>query len=292
MLICHISKQGHDQSIQRAKELASKRPFYIGFICQVRSLHPGMGLRSMHEQFQPEGIGRDAFIALGLQEGFRLRSIKSPMKTTWSVKNNRYSNLLVAKRFTAVNQLWVSDIFYFPLNGQHYYVVLIMDVYSRRIIGYSVADNLRRENNLKALRMAIQLRGIHNFKQQLIHHSDRGSQYISNDYTNTLDEQGILISMCNNVLENSHMERANGTIKNDYLARWNIQHAKALPKFLKKAVNSYNNRWHKSLKRMSPIEFETYVNELDFKHRPVMEIFTINSHISDNPNQLKLNFDF
>lgn len=289
--MCGISKQGHNQALKRAKELASKLPFYIGFICQIRLLHPGMGLRSMYEQFQPEGIGRDAFIAVGLREGFRLRSIKSPMKTTWSVKNNRYSNLLGAKRFTAVNQLWVSDIFYFPLGDRHYYVVLIMDAYSRRIIGYSVADNLRRENNLNALRMALQLRGIKNFKQQLIHHSDRGGQYISDDYTSTLDEYGIRISMCTNVLENAHMERANGTIKNDYLARWNIKYPKALPKFLIKAVNSYNDRWHKAHDRMSPIEFETYVNELEVEKRPRLEVFTINSHISDNPNQLKFNFD-
>ena len=295
MLICAISKQGHKQALKRAKELVSKVPFYVGFICQVRMIHPGMGLRLMYEQFQPEGIGRDAFIALGLEQGFRLRSIKSPMKTTWSIKSNRYSNLLGSKRFTAVNQLWVSDIFYFPLNGQHYYVVLIMDAYSRRIIGYSVADNLRRENNLKALRMALQLRGIKNYNQQLIHHSDRGSQYISDDYTNTLTEHGIRISMCTNVLENAHMERANGTIKNDYLARWNIQHPKALPKFLEKAVNGYNNRWHKAHEDhqgRSPIEFETYVNELQDELKPVLKVFTINSQISDNPNQLKLNFDF
>ena len=291
LLICHISKQGHDQAVKRAKELESKKPFYVGFICEIRLIHPGMGLRSMHKQFQPEGIGRDAFVALGLQEGFRLRSIKSPMKTTWSVKNNRYANLLGAKWFTAVNQLWVSDIFYFPLNGRHYYVVLIMDAYSRRIIGYSVADNLRRENNLNALSMAIQLRGIKNFKEQLIHHSDRGSQYISDDYTSTLEEHGIRISMCTNVLENAHMERANGTIKNDYLARWNIQFPNQLTKFLRKAVNGYNNRWHTAHDRMSPIEFEIYVNELEVKDKPVLKVFTIHSQNSDNPNQLKLDFD-
>jgi len=286
-----VSKQGHKQAVKRAKELEDKIPFYVGFICEVRLIHPGMGLRSMYKQFQPEGIGRDAFVALGLREGFRLRVIRSPMKTTWSVKTNRYPNLLGAKRFTAVNQLWVSDIFYFPLNGKHYYVVLIMDAYSRRIIGYSVADNLRRENNLNALSMAIQLRGINNFHQQLIHHSDRGSQYISDDYTNTLTDHGIRISMCTNVLENSHMERANGTIKNDYLAGWNIQSPNQLPKFLKKAVNGYNNRWHSAHDRMSPIEFEIYVNELQIEDKPRLEVFTINSQISDNPNQLKLNFD-
>lgn len=291
LLTCNISKQGHSQALKRAKLLKSRLPLYVGFMYEVRELHPGMGLRAMYEQFQPDGIGRDAFIALGLQEGLRLRSIKSPMKTTWSIKSNRYPNLLGQKRFTAVNQVWVSDIFYFPMAGRHFYVVLIMDLYSRRIIGYSVADNLRAENNLKALQMALQLRGINNYEQQLIHHSDRGSQYICEDYTNILNNYGIAISMCTNVLENAHMERANGTIKNDYLGRWTIPSPKALPLFLKRAVNSYNNRWHQSLDKKSPIEFETYVNELEIKNRPVLEVFTINSQISDNPLQLKLNFD-
>lgn len=291
MLLCNISKQGHTKALKRAKELKSKIPFYVGFMYEIRIMHPGMGLRAIYEQFQPEGIGRDAFIALGLAEGLRLRSIKSPTKTTWSVKSNRYPNLLGQKRFTAVNQIWVSDIFYFAINGQHFYIVLIMDLYSRRIIGYSAADNMRAENNLKALQMALHLRGIKNYHNQLIHHSDRGSQYISDDYTSTLEDYGIAISMCTNVLENAHMERANGTIKNGYLARWNITSPKTLPKFLKRAVNNYNNRWHKSLVRKSPIEFETYVNELDSKSRPVLEVFTINKHISENPLQLKLNFD-
>ncbi len=291
MLICHVSKQGHNQALKRAKALKNKIPFYLGFMYEIRQMHPGMGLRSMYKQFQPEGIGRDAFIALGLEEGLRLRSIKSPMKTTWSVKTNRYPNLLGKKRFTAVNQVWVSDIFYFAINGKHFYVVLIMDLYSRRIIGYSAADNMRAENNIKALQMALNLRGIKNYHSQLIHHSDRGSQYISDDYTSILEDYGIAISMCTNVLENAHMERANGTIKNDYLARWNITSPKTLPFFLKKAVNSYNNRWHYSLDRKSPIEFETYVNELDIESRPVLEVFTISNHISENPRQLKLNFD-
>ena len=255
---------------------------------EVRELHPGMGLRKMYEQFEPEGIGRDAFISLGLQEGLRLRSISNPTRTTWSIKSNRYPNLLGGKRFTAVNQIWSSDIFYFQIGTEHHYVVLIMDVYSRRIIGWSAADNLRRENNIRALKMALTLRGVQNFDKQLIHHSDRGSQYISDDYTNLLTSFGIQISMCRDVLENAHMERANGTIKNDYLSRWNINDPATLSKFLDKACTNYNNRIHNSLGKKTPIEFETYVKELSKEQRPCLEIFTINKQISDDPSQLLL----
>lgn len=283
-----ISKQGHWGAVKRAQDLRAKEPCYIGFIMEIREMHPGMGLRTIYEQFKPEGIGRDAFIELGLREGFRLKAMENPQRTTKSIKNKRYINLLEGKRFTDVNQVYVSDIFYFSLNGQHYYVVLLMDVYSRRIIGYSLADNLRAENNVQALNMALTLRGIKNYKNGLIHHSDRGSQYVSDDYTNLLTEFGIQISMCNDVLENAHCERVNGTIKNDYLKRWHIHNLSDLEKRVPMAIENYNNRKHKTL-GMTPIQFETYVKELPLEKRPILEIFTIKQNV-ENSNQLSFNF--
>ncbi|MCB0541084.1 MAG: DDE-type integrase/transposase/recombinase [Lewinellaceae bacterium] len=284
-----ISKQGHMDALKREREQLLKAPLYIGFIEEIREMHPGMGLRKIYEQFEPEGIGRDAFIILGLREGYRLRALESPYKTTYSDKGSQYGNVLIGKRFTNVNQLWVSDLFYFPLGGQHYYVVLIMDVYSRRIIGYSVSDNMRSENNIAALTMALNLRGIDDYNNELIHHSDRGSQYTSTDYTNLLKSYGIRISMCTNVLENAHCERANGTIKNEYLKRWSIQNFGQLKKRVAMAVENYNNRLHNSLK-MTPMVYETYIKDLKEKERPEMEVFTINKML-DNPMQLELQFD-
>ncbi|MEM6724849.1 MAG: DDE-type integrase/transposase/recombinase [Bacteroidota bacterium] len=281
-----ISRQSHFAALQRAVKLRDMEAVYLGLICELRSLHPGMGLRTMYNQFQPEGIGRDAFIALGLRWGFRLRAINNPYRTTHSVKSARYTNLLVGKRFTDVNQVWVSDLFYFSLQDQHWYVVLIMDIYSRRIIGYSVADNMRAENNLAALEMALVLRGVDNYNQELIHHSDRGSQYIAQQYTDTLEGYGIQISMCDNVLENAHIERANGTIKNDYLNRWDIQTPTQLIKSVKMAVNNYNNRLHRSLK-MTPIEFEAHLLTIDQPYRNYMQIFTIDDNqFGEIKNQL------
>lgn len=290
-LLCGISKQGHHQTLERAKALAQKEVVYIGFMLQVREIHPGMGLRTIHEHFRPEGIGRDAFISLGLREGFRLEVVKNHVRTTLSVKNRRYKNLLGGRRFTGVNQLWSSDLFYFRIGDKHYYVVLIMDVYSRRIVGYSVADNMRAENNLSALRMALALRGVSDYEKSLVHHSDRGSQYVSDDYTGLLDDFGILVSMCNDVYENTHIERANGTIKNGYLNRWNIRDEKTLFKFVPRAVAAYNERPHQGLpKKMTPIAFEAYIKELNEEQRPVVEVYTVCNQNSVNPNQLEFNF--
>ncbi len=78
---------------------------------------------------QPDGIGRDAFIVLGLREGYRLKIIENKTRTTYSTKSHRYGNLLGDKKFTGINQLWSSDITYFDCLGRFYYLTFIMDVW-------------------------------------------------------------------------------------------------------------------------------------------------------------------
>lgn len=287
--LCGTSRQGHWDAVGRLERSAAKEPCYVGLIVQVREMHPGMGLRVIYEQFSPEGIGRDAFVALGIREGFRLHTPVNHQRTTYSVKSNRFKNLLVDKWVTGVNQVWVSDLFYFAVDGKHYYVVLLMDVYSRRIVGYSVADNMRAENNLHALDMALSQRGVAKYGGTLIHHSDRGSQYTSDDYTNLLEYREIQISMCANVLENAHSERANGTIKNYYLNGWGIASVGELFKRVPEAVENYNNRVHQSLD-MSPVKYEEHIKTLAPDKRTQMEMFTMKQNVQ-NPNQLSLIFE-
>lgn len=287
-LHCGISKQGHYEAVQREKRRESLALSYLGLMAECRGIHPGMGLRTMYAQLKPEGIGRDAFIALGLREGFRLRALTNAKRTTYAVKNCRYGNLLSEHRFKGINRVWVSDLFYFTKFEKHLYVVLIMDVYSRRIVGYSAANNMRAENFSAALQMALELRGIDNYENQLIHHSDRGSQYVSEAYTSTLEAYGIQISMCRNVLENAHAERANGTIKNDYLARYQIPGPGYFPKLVSQAVRSYNQRYHRSL-QCSPLEYENSLISMPKEEMNEMKIFTIKKpQISDSFGQLDL----
>jgi putative transposase len=290
-LLNGVSKQGHHQTLQRERAWQEKTVFYIALMHEIREVHPAMGLRTMYEMSQPAGIGRDGFIFLGLQAGFRLQIAPNPIRTTFSVPSRRYPNLLKEREFTDVNQIWTSDITYFFFQGRYYYIVLIMDVYSRRIIGWSVADNMRAENNVAALRMALILRGVKNYHQSLIHHSDRGAQYTSDTYTDLLTEYGILISMCREVYENAHIERANGTIKNQYLRHYRIPHDKALLRYLNKAVEAYNTeKPHQALNGKCPIQFENDLKELKVEDRMPLNIFTISKQFGEkiNPNQLTL----
>lgn len=292
-LLCNLSKQAHHKAMQRLRKQVEKREIYIRMMEQVREIHPGMGLRTMYEMLQPDSIGRDAFIALGLQEGFRLSVIEKQTRTTFSVKSNRYKNLLVGKKFTDVNQLWSSDITYIFVLGKFYYLVMIIDVYSRRIIGYSIADNMRAENNFFALKKAITLRGITDYQRQLIHHSDKGSQYISDIYTETLDDYGIAISMCDEVYENTHIERVNETIKNQYLNRMEIKSEKELKQKVARVISTYNEqRPHQSLSLMTPIQYEEYLKTIPKEKRKPMEIYTVQKNMEQvNKNQLNLVFN-
>lgn len=290
-LLCNLSKQAHHQAMMRLVSQQEKKNSYIGLMMETREIHPGMGLRTMFEMLEPEGIGRDHFIALGLQEGFRLKAVKNFVRTTYSARS-RYRNLLEGKQFTDVNQLWSSDITYLYCLDRFYYIVMIMDVYSRRILGYSVADNMKAENTLDALKMAIALRGRLNYHNELIHHSDKGSQYVSDIYTDTLTEYGIQISMCDEVYENTHIERLNDTIKNQYINRRSITNEKHLKQEVAKTMETYNTkRPHQSLDGMSPVDFETYLKKIPIPNRFKMQVYTSSRIEPRDPNQLNLLFN-
>lgn len=282
-----ISRQGHFEALKRMAELEARALCYLGFIDQIRQDHPGMGLRKIYEQFSPDGIGRDSFIAMGLAYGYRLSAPPPKVeRTTYAYKGHRYGNLLGGATLTDVNQAWVSDMFYYPLQERHYYVVLIMDLYSRRILGFSVAENMRAENTVAALQLALSVRGIGHYGNKLIHHSDRGSQYVSDAYTALLEQRGIRISMCVEVLENAHSERVNGTIKNAYLKRWAINSSSDLYTCTQKAVTSYNDRLHESL-GMTPNAYETHLKTVAPDDRKPMKLFQYQYH-NQNKDQLEL----
>jgi len=274
--LCGISRQAHYQAIHRQKADKQKAVLYVRLMEQVREIHPGMGLRTMYEMLQPEGIGRDGFVSLGLQEGFRLKSIEKQTRTTYSTKSRRYGNLLGEMEFSDINQLWSSDITYLYCLDQFFYIVLIMDVYSRRILGYHLSDNMRAESNFAALRMALELRGIKNYQQSLIHHSDKGTQYASDGYTQILEGYEIKISMCNEVYENTHIERVNDTIKNQYLNRMEVTSKKQLQTNLNETVKAYNeSRPHQSLQKMTPVGYENYLTTVTERERFKMKIYTV-----------------
>lgn len=235
---------------------------------KLRKEHPGCGVEKMYDILKPSFIGRDRFIEVFMQLGYRIKRKKNYMRTTFASKRY-YPNLIKGLTIDSPSIVWQSDITYIQVGERFYYATFIIDVYTRKIVGYNVSNHMRTSANILALRMALR-----NHKAPKIHHSDRGSQYTSKEYIALLKENGSSISMGMIAQENAYAERINRTIKEEYLSYWFPTNINDLKRMVKRAVSNYNNkRTHQGLRKQSPITFENNWNELKENKRPVLTIF-------------------
>lgn len=199
--------------------------------------------------------GRDKLHKILKENNLNIKPRKKYMTTTNSRHRFRkHPNLIKELDICRPEQVWVSDITYIKCNNKHLYLALITDVYSKKIMGYNLADNLRAENALEALKMAISKREYPNKK--LIHHSDRGFQYCCDDYTNHLTDNHIKISMTQQYdpYENAVAERVNGILKQEFDIDLGFVNQKQAQREIKKAINVYNNiRPHLSCHMKTPV---------------------------------------
>jgi putative transposase len=283
--IAQLSKQAHHQFMNTSSARADDTALYIQMIEQARTLHPVIGLEKIYHLFKPSTIGRDAFINIGTLAGYALEYHK---KTTFKgVHVIPYQNLLTDKVFNNINQVWATDITYYRIGAIYYYISMIMDLYSRKIVSCLLAASLHAEHSLKVLKKAIKSRVLP-ANHKLIHHSDKGTQYTSHIYTKLLKKNKIGISMCNSVFENTSMERLNGIIKNDYLIHWQPRSFSHLTTLLNRAVNNYNNCPHGQLGMLSPNQYEGQLQNVPLSQRTKLKVFTIKRSTIMNPDQLSL----
>lgn len=212
-------------------------------------------------------IGRDKFFDLLRENGLLNKRRKHKINTTFSYHHfHKYPNIIKDVKADYPGHIIVSDITYIWLTETESfaYLYLITDVYSRKIIGYYISDNLRASSAVKALKIALQQLGKGIIT---IHHSDRGIQYCSYEYTDILKSQNIKISMTedSDPRDNAIAERVNRTIKEEFtedktLSLKNINQAKNnIPKF----INFYNKqRPHRSIEMLTPAEAFTMTREL------------------------------
>lgn len=219
----------------------------------LRQLMPRVGGRKLLKHLPNLGIGRDKFFEILRQHGLLVkRRRKYAITTTSDHALPVYPNLLVSATLDAPNQVWVADQTYIRLRQGFCYLSLLTDLYSRKIVGYDVSRTLEASGPLKALEMA--LAKVQN-PAGLIHHSDRGKQYCSNEYTQTLKEHGCLISMTapRRPDQNATAERVNGILKTEFYLDATFSSLEDARRAIVQSIYIYNNiRLHTSLGMITP----------------------------------------
>lgn len=233
----------------------------ITMVNKIRENQKRIGSRKLREiisKQMPDGmlIGRDAFFNLLRNYGLLVRKRKTRIITTNSFHwLHKYPNLIRDLVPIRPNQLWVSDITFIKAGEKFVYLFLITDAYSRKIIGWNLAESMDAHNALIALYMALSQLPVSN--KELIHHSDRGIQYCSTKYVNCLEKQDVKISMTENSdpYENAIAERVNGILKTEWLYDMELNNYQEAKTAIHEIIEIYNNeRPHSSIEMLTPAE--------------------------------------
>lgn len=256
-----MTRQNFYKGRRRRSRRQVEEELIVQLICQERAVQPRLGGRKLLYMVRGElakagvSIGRDRFFELLGKHGLLIERTVRLVRTTNSRHSFRvYANLLKDRPPTGPHQVLVSDITYIRTKEGFLYLCLVMDAFSRAIVGFDCSDTLEREGALRALGQAL--------KQlpeggETIHHSDRGSQYCCHEYVGLLKESGVAISMTqeNHCYENSQAERLNGILKQEYGLGAEFVGKLEARQAVSEAVGLYNyRRPHQSLGYATPMQ--------------------------------------
>lgn len=265
-----ISRQAYYQREIRLAKYLEEKETILELIKPIRKKMHRFGSVKLYDKIKEDMInknikkGRDKFLDLLREENMLVPRKKNYVKTTDSFHRfHKHKNLVKGLEVTSPEQVWVSDITYIKTDAGHHYLSLITDYYSKKIVGYYLADNMRTESSIIALNMAIKSRQYP--ERELIHHSDRGFQYCDTRYIDLLTKSNIKPSMTEvyDPYENAVAERVNGILKDEFdIGDGFKNHLQAI-KEIKYAIETYNTfRPHLSCSKMTP---EKAHNEGKFK---------------------------
>ena len=255
-----ITRQAVYQREKRIEQRSIELSPIKAMVMEVRRFMPRLGTRKLYFLLKPklveQGIklGRDALFEYLREHQLLVKPVKRYTKTTHSKHwMKKYPNRLSSQEVRYAEQAFVSDITYIETDAGVYYLSLVTDAYSRKIMGYEVSDNMRADKVVKALRRAAEQRQT---RREVIHHSDRGLQYCSTIYQQELKRHGMTPSMTDgyDCYQNALAERMNGILKQEFLIN-RCRTLSELKVLVRESVDIYNRlRPHLSLDMKTPEE--------------------------------------
>lgn len=250
------------QAIYKRESYISKRIAELSqvkeLVAEHRRIMPRLGTRKLYYLIKKDlnrksiKLGRDGLFNFLRAEYLLIKPKRSYKKTTWSKHwLHKYPNLAQNIKPDSIERLWVADITYLETEEKTAYLSLITDAYSRKIVGHHLHDSLHTEGISKALQRALKSRITNN---QIIHHSDRGLQYCSEEYQQIQRANKMICSMTDgyDCYQNALAERMNGIIKEEFITV-KPKTVEMARKIIDQSVKIYNNqRPHLSLNYKTP----------------------------------------
>ena len=270
-----ISRQVYYRSIRSANRRRTRAQHVVNLVNDIRFHMPKIGTRKLYYLLQSElqelGVGRDMlFRILRANHMLIVPERQYHVTTNSHHRFRRHKNLIEEIVPERPEQIWASDITYVGNRTNPMYLALVTDTYSKRIMGHDVSDSLAVNGSVRALKMAIRSRCYKN--EALIHHSDRGLQYCSNEYQKQLKKARIACSMTESYdpYANAVAERVNGILKAEFIGYNPNQNIDVMRELIKDSIEIYNrSRPHYScfmntpdqMHRQSEIRIRTYKNK-------------------------------
>jgi putative transposase len=241
--------------MQRRQDTAVK---VVSMVMEIRKTMPRIGTRKLYYLLQDQlyniGVGRDKLFAILKANHMLIIPKRSYRKTTDSHHRFRkHKNLIEGTTPKRPEQIWASDITYIGTRGNHRYLALVTDTYSKKIVGYDLSASLSADGAIRALKMGLKQRTYKS--KELIHHSDRGLQYCCDAYQKVLTKKKVKCSMTESYdpYANAIAERVNGILKQEFqLEEYNVK-LPVMKELVKNSIEIYNkNRPHFSCEMNTP----------------------------------------
>lgn len=241
-----VNRQVYYRSIKTTKHKQQVATQVVEMVEKVRMRMPRIGTRKLyhllHDELKELGVGRDRLFMIMKANNLQIVPKKQYHITTNSHHRFRkHKNLIDGIAIERPEQIWVSDITYIGNRQNPMYLSLVTDAYSKKIMGFNVSRSLNTSGVIAALKQAVKNRkypGSH-----LIHHSDRGLQYCSNEYQQLLTINKIYCSMTESYdpYQNAIAERVNGILKQEFVLGISVADLKLMSKLITQSINIYNH---------------------------------------------------